>query len=201
MGTVTIEQAREALSAGGRLRVVVGTAEDDPTLLVWLQDGMVMSAAVAGWSAGVVEPVCAFESDFLDREYLTGRESVEVIPPTRGLRVDVIGRDGPPRQLTLVEAFGERVAGPSEPSADAPAVTLERKRHSFGEGIRARLAQPDPFGGWLPIYGEGAGPMFNGRFIWTGDSRFGEATGAGAFAQPVKLFDRWETREITEVMD
>ena len=80
MGT---QEAREALCAGQRLRMVVGTAPDDPTLIIYLEDGVVISESVAGWSAGVVEPVCALESDFL-AEFLNGygkgRHSVEVLP-------------------------------------------------------------------------------------------------------------------------
>lgn len=73
-----VQRARDALAAGRRLRIEVGTDPEDPVLELWLADGCVMSAAVGGWSAGCVEPVCAFESDFLD-SYVIGRESVKII--------------------------------------------------------------------------------------------------------------------------
>lgn len=78
MSAMAVNEVREALKDGKRLRMVVGEANEDPTLELWLLDGIVMSAGVAGWSAGVVEPVCEIESGFLD-EYVTGRFSVEVI--------------------------------------------------------------------------------------------------------------------------
>lgn len=80
MGTAAmeVERAREALSSGKRIRIVVGAEAEDPTIVLSLDDGMVMSTAVAGWSAGVVEPVCGLESDFL-RTYLLDRESIEIV--------------------------------------------------------------------------------------------------------------------------
>jgi hypothetical protein len=79
---VTVEQAREALKAGHRIRVVVGIEQGDPTTILFLRDGMVVSEVIAGWSEGVVEPVCEIESDFL-AEYLdgsgNGRHLVEVV--------------------------------------------------------------------------------------------------------------------------
>jgi hypothetical protein len=60
-----VEEARELLKAGRRLRIVIGPNEGDPTIVLSLDDGMVMCESVAGWSAGVVEPACSIESDYL----------------------------------------------------------------------------------------------------------------------------------------
>jgi hypothetical protein len=73
---MTGAEAREILTRGGQIRIVVGVEFDDPTCILSLRDGMVLSESVAGWSAGVVEPVCEIESDFLD-EFLQDRHSVE----------------------------------------------------------------------------------------------------------------------------
>lgn len=54
-----------AVRRGDAVRVTVGSSPDDPVLRVWAEDGCVMSAGIAGWSAGCVEPVCALDSDFL----------------------------------------------------------------------------------------------------------------------------------------
>jgi hypothetical protein len=54
------------LRAGGKVRIVVGHEEDDPTIVLTLDDGMVMCESVAGWSAGVVEPMCSIGSDYFD---------------------------------------------------------------------------------------------------------------------------------------
>lgn len=118
-----------------------------------------------------------------------------------GIPVDVMAcRDADartqyPKGLILVWANGAPVRGPFEPSPECPAVMILTKRFSFGEGQQAVLAQEnrDSLVPYLPVRGDGAGPMFNGRFIWTSDARFGEATAQGPFAQPVKLMDRWET--------
>ena len=72
---MNVELAREALRQGREIRMVVGDAPEDPTLILWLYDGMVMAESIAGWSEGVVEPVCALESDFL-AAYLTARQSI-----------------------------------------------------------------------------------------------------------------------------
>jgi hypothetical protein len=79
---MTAEQARETLSRGDLVRMVVGESPDDPTLILYLQDGMVISEAIAGWSAGVVEQVCALESDFL-ATFLLDRHSVEPLSAQR----------------------------------------------------------------------------------------------------------------------
>jgi hypothetical protein len=62
---MTVEEARWLLNAGESLRMLVGEDPQDPTLIVWLDEHMVMSESVAGWSAGVVEPVCGIDSDYL----------------------------------------------------------------------------------------------------------------------------------------
>lgn len=72
---MTVEEARNTLIRGGKIVIVVGTDRDDPTIELSLEDGVVMSRAVAGWSEGVVEPVCALDSDFL-RTFLLDRHSV-----------------------------------------------------------------------------------------------------------------------------
>lgn len=63
--TMELAEARELLKAGKRLRIVIGPGEQDPTIVLSLDDGMVMCESVAGWSAGVVEPACSIESDYL----------------------------------------------------------------------------------------------------------------------------------------
>lgn len=73
---MTPGEAVTRVLANGCVRMTVGDDPDDPVLLVWRDDRMVMSAAVKGWSAGVVEPVCAIESDFL-RTYFDDRANLE----------------------------------------------------------------------------------------------------------------------------
>jgi hypothetical protein len=72
---LTPEQAIVALHDGQTVRVKVGDLPDDPTLLVSIEDGCVMSEAIAGWSAGVVEPVCHIGSDYL-RGFFSDRADV-----------------------------------------------------------------------------------------------------------------------------
>lgn len=117
-----------------------------------------------------------------------------------GIRVDVMSchDDGTeyPHGLTLVWGPDGPVRGPFEPDERAPAVAIVRRRFSFGEGLDAVLMEENSGragGSYREVRRPGVGPMFNGRFIWTSDARFGEAMGVGAFAQPVKLMDRWET--------
>lgn len=71
---MTAHEARELLLAGERIRMVVGTAEQDPTLVLWRDENVIVSEAIAGWSADVVEIVCRVdtESEFL-LEHLSGR--------------------------------------------------------------------------------------------------------------------------------
>lgn len=116
-----------------------------------------------------------------------------------GLRVDVMVRAGVnearfPRGLTLVKALGREVIGPFEPVPDAPAIVIELEQFSFGEFPTAYLAEMQTPGEWQPEERTGVlGPMFNGRFVWTSDSRFAQALGLRAGAAPVALKDRWET--------
>lgn len=77
-GLITVAQARELLQAGKRLRIVVGPGEQDPTIVLSLDGQTVMCEAVAGWSAGVVEPACALSSGYL-ATYLD--KPVEVLEP------------------------------------------------------------------------------------------------------------------------
>jgi hypothetical protein len=73
-----VQRAKDALSAGRALRIEVGNDPEDPVLIVRLEDGCVMSHAIRGWSAGVVEPVCAIDSDYLAK-FVTGRKSVRIV--------------------------------------------------------------------------------------------------------------------------
>lgn len=68
-----VEEAVAALHAGKRVRVTVG-GQSDAVLVAWIDDGRVMSEAVEGWCAGVVEPVCFVGSDYLAGSFLAGRE-------------------------------------------------------------------------------------------------------------------------------
>lgn len=90
---MTIEQTRAALTAGRKVRIVVGEGAEDPTLVLWLFEGMVLSEAVAGWSAGVVEPVCGLDSDYLDG-YVQNRAAVELMPAAAPATGDVTLPDG-----------------------------------------------------------------------------------------------------------
>lgn len=76
--SLTPTEARDAVLAGRTVRLTVGTAPDDPILRVWREDGCIMSESVAGWSAGVVEPVCDVASDFLTTYYLLNRHRLEI---------------------------------------------------------------------------------------------------------------------------
>jgi hypothetical protein len=77
---MTVDEARAALRRGDRIRVVVGTDPDDPTIVLSLDGETVICTAVAGWSAGVVEPACWIDSDYL-KTYLDGsKHSVELVP-------------------------------------------------------------------------------------------------------------------------
>jgi hypothetical protein len=74
---MTAGEAVTRVLANGCVRMTVGEGgPEDPVLLVWREDSVIMSAAVAGWSAGVVEPVCAVGSDFL-RTYFDDRHALE----------------------------------------------------------------------------------------------------------------------------
>lgn len=88
----------EAVRAGKRVRIVCGPEPEDPTLIVYAQGGMAMSEAVAGWSAGVVEPVCALGSDFL-LGYFHNRELVEVIEAAPAAETRPCDCDGPHRAM------------------------------------------------------------------------------------------------------
>lgn len=67
-----------AVRDGKRVRVVCGPGPDDATVIVYAEDGVAMSKSVDGWSAGVVEPICALGSDYLPG-FFHNRETVEVI--------------------------------------------------------------------------------------------------------------------------
>ena len=76
---MTAEEAAQAIRDGRTVKMTVGESDEDPVLLLTLERGCVMANAIAGWSAGVVEPVCSIESDFLTREYLQNRHALEVV--------------------------------------------------------------------------------------------------------------------------
>lgn len=76
---MTPHEARELLLNGGEVEMVVGTKPADPILVLWLDGDMVMSESVAGWSAGVIEPVCFRNSDYL-LEHLSGRRHLAPEP-------------------------------------------------------------------------------------------------------------------------
>lgn len=70
---MTTNEAVDAVRAGKAVRMVVGEGSEDPVLIVWRDEfSGVMSAAVAGWSQGVVEPVCGIDSKFL-ASYFDGK--------------------------------------------------------------------------------------------------------------------------------
>jgi hypothetical protein len=70
---LTPEAAALFLRGGGRVRVVVDPGASEPTVLVaWIENGKVMSEAVAGWAQGVVEAVCFEESGYLMEHFFAG---------------------------------------------------------------------------------------------------------------------------------
>ncbi len=73
---MTADEAVQLLRDGERVRMTVGTGSEDPVLILHNDGGCVVSNAVAGWSAGVEEPVCGIESGFL-LTYLSGRHALE----------------------------------------------------------------------------------------------------------------------------
>lgn len=73
---LTPDEAREALLNGDRIRMTVGGGAEDPVLVVYEEDGGIVSRAVAGWSAGVTEAVCAAGSSYL-LIYLSFRHKLE----------------------------------------------------------------------------------------------------------------------------
>lgn len=75
--SLTPEQAAQAIRDGRTVKMTVGTGAEDPVLLVKREMDTVMSDAIAGWSAGVREPVCAIDSTFLN-EYLSNRAALEL---------------------------------------------------------------------------------------------------------------------------
>lgn len=73
---MTPAEALDALRANEcAVRLSVGTGEDDPVLILTNEGGCIVATSVAGWSWGVVEPVCAAGSDFL-RTHLLGRHEL-----------------------------------------------------------------------------------------------------------------------------
>lgn len=77
---MTPEQAAQAILDGRTVKMTVGTGEDDPVLLLTREGDGVMARAIAGWSAGVVELVCAIGSPFLV-SYLQDR-ALEIVERT-----------------------------------------------------------------------------------------------------------------------
>jgi hypothetical protein len=110
-----------------------------------------------------------------------------------GLRVEVLRSRysvaAGPQEMTLVKALDRAhdELGGSEIDHDAaPAVAITWQ----GERMVAYPAAMDTPGEYSPQDERPGmvGPMFNGRWIWSNDSRFPSS-------QPVPLFDRWETPE------
>ena len=88
-------------------------------------------------------------------------------------------------RLTVVN-----VQGPSEPTADAPAVLLVDGPLGSKHLAPAVLMES---GEWGPALTEGVvGPMAGGNFAQSSDSRFAQAAG---FYGAVSVHDRYETPE------
>lgn len=75
---LTPGEARDAILNGERVRMHVGHDPNDPVLVLHEEDGKIISEAVAGWSAGVVEPVCFSESDYLLTTLSANRAKLEL---------------------------------------------------------------------------------------------------------------------------
>lgn len=82
MSKLTPEEAQAAILDGKTVKVTVGEGAEDPVLLVTLEEDCVMSSAIEGWSAGVVEPVCFLGSPYLAR-FLQDRAALELVEETR----------------------------------------------------------------------------------------------------------------------
>lgn len=108
-----------------------------------------------------------------------------------GLIVSVLKQDGEREERTLVvdltaPAAAGVLRGPSDPTPERPAVLID-----FGPMRRPAVFDADPELAARGIYRrerrtDCVGPMANGRFVWTSDSRF-------LSELPLRYFDRWET--------
>jgi hypothetical protein len=113
---------------------------------------------------------------------------------SKGLPVDIIGGKGNGKRLLLMEVDGKPIdGGIFEPSNDLLPCIIVKRSTSFGEfqnAVRAELKD----GQWVPLKLAGLiGPMMDGEWIESGDSRFAAALGEGAGARPIAFHDRWET--------
>lgn len=75
---MNVEDARAALKHGQTIVIVVGTDPEDPVCHLTLDNGLVYTTSVAGWSEGITECVCELDSTFLDRFINEDRHSVYV---------------------------------------------------------------------------------------------------------------------------
>lgn len=116
---MTVEEAVQTIKAGARVRMTVGEGSEDPVLIIWNDDGCVMSESVAGWSAGVVEPVCGIESNFL-LSYLAGKLALDKILLKAGEAIVAVWEK--PEGGLLVRVRGEGGEWPLDvyPGEDVP---------------------------------------------------------------------------------
>lgn len=71
--TLGTDEAHKAILSFKTVRMEIAESRsDDPVILIRRDGDAIMSKSIAGWSAGVVEPVCEYTSSFL-WEYITGR--------------------------------------------------------------------------------------------------------------------------------
>lgn len=73
---LTPAQAAAAVREGKTVRLVVGTDSEDPVILTRDVDGMAISTPIAGWSEGIVEPICETSSDFLETYWFHNAHSL-----------------------------------------------------------------------------------------------------------------------------
>lgn len=67
-----IDDAHKAILSFKTVRMEIANSRDeDPVILIRRDGDAIMAESIAGWSVGVVEPVCAYNSNFL-WEYITG---------------------------------------------------------------------------------------------------------------------------------
>jgi hypothetical protein len=134
-------------------------------------------------TAGAVAPV--------GRDETEPRLSPAVAPKPlgKGLLVDVLrpahGGDntnfGPSSRFIKFVLVGEEVAGETEPTPDAPALSLIRR----GDYLHA---EPP-----IPVPGGCVGYMFGGNFVWAADALFPND-------YPIPVHDRLETQEQHELL-